>query len=115
MEKEEAEAIAHDLLEDLLDDNQLEIYKNTGRVLVKGRKHDYIVRRHGTTIKRVGKNKVQDLCCHLSYPYKNQLPPTDDTIAKILAIKYDEEHFNKLANHHHIRNLNKLPEAAKAA
>ena len=114
-EREQAELTAQDLLEDLLDDNQLEIYRKTGRVLVKGRKHDYIIRKHGTTIKRLDKDTVVDLCCHLSYAHKQKMPETDNTIAKLLAIKYNEKEFNRLANQSNRRHMKDLPEAAKAA
>jgi len=113
--KKNAELTAQELLKDLLDDNQLELYNETGRVFVKGRTHDYIIRKHGTTLKRISKDKVQDLCCHLNYKDKLNMPETDNTIAKILAIKYDEERFNELANIHRTYDLKILPKAAKAA
>lgn len=113
--KEEAELTAQALLEDLLDDNQLEVYRRTGRVLVKGRKHDYIIRKREMTLKVLSKNEVVDLCCHLDYKHKSEMPETDNTIAKLLAIKYDEDRFNKMANQHARHRLAKLPEAARAA
>lgn len=114
MERRAAEVTAQALLEDLLDDDQLEVYQETGRVLVKGRKHDYVVRRNNTTIKKLGKGQVADLCCHLQNRYKRDMPATDNTIAKILAIKADEERFNKLANVHR-KYHGTLPKAARAA
>ena len=114
LKSQEAELTAQTLLEDLLDDNQLKIYRETGRVLVKGRRHDYIVRKSRTTIKKLNKNKVIDMCCHLDYRHKRTMPETDNTIAKLLAIKYDEKRFNKLANFSNERELDELPAAAIA-
>ena len=46
---------------DLIGEEQLEIYNETGRLLVHGHKYDYILQKDGF-VKRVEKDKVVDLC-----------------------------------------------------
>jgi hypothetical protein len=95
--KKKAELTAQELLEDLISKEQLEYYKETGRLLVRGRKHDYVVKRAGGVYK-VEKDKVVDLCIHLREQFK--YPVTDNVIALKLFIESDENSFLKTANSH---------------
>ena len=95
--KEAAEEMALDLLEEFIGFEQRVIYEETGRLLVKGKKADYILSKdEGVT--RVEKNKVVDLCIHLKERYG--YPSTDNVIALALKVKDDEKGFNKMANNH---------------
>ncbi|MDY6894023.1 MAG: hypothetical protein SVO01_01185 [Thermotogota bacterium] len=96
-EKKKAEEKAKQLLLDLIGEDQLKVYEETGRVLVKGRQYDYIIQKHGF-IKRIEKDKIQDICVHLEN--KNKYPDTDNVIAMMLSLKADENGVNKLANLH---------------
>lgn len=108
--KKKAEEKALELLLDLIGKEQLEIYKKTGRLFVKGNKYDYIIQKSGF-IKRVEKDKITDLCVHLSNRYK--FPDTDNVIAMKLALEIDEDLVLKKANIHGFeKRTNKLPEAA---
>lgn len=100
-EREEAESVAQELLLDLIGEERLKVYEQTGRVLVHGRKFDYIVQKSGY-VRKIDKDKVVDLCVHLRQQTK--YPPTDNVIALKLAIEGDEREFLKTANHHRPRN-----------
>ena len=93
--KENAEDVALVLLGELIGGEQLEIYKKTGRILVSGRKHDYMIKKSGG-VSRVEKGKMVDLCVHVQE--KILLPPTDNVIGLAMHIKADEKDFNKVAN-----------------
>lgn len=105
-----AEKKALKLLLDLIGEKELQRYKKTGRLFVKGKKYDYVIRKKGF-IHRIEKNKITDLCVHLDNRYK--FPDTDNVIALKLAIENDETTILKLANNHGSRKKpKKLPEAA---
>lgn len=93
--KEEAEVTAQELLQELISEEELAYYKEHGELLVRGRKHDYIIRK-GSGVIRVEKDKVYRLCVHLKEQYK--YPQTDNVIALMLEIMADEHKFNKTAN-----------------
>jgi hypothetical protein len=94
-EQKLAEVTAHELLQEIVSDVELSYYKEHGELLVRGRKHDYIIKKNGGVI-RVDKDKVHSLCIHLRNQYK--YPRTDNVIALKLAIDADEHKFNKDAN-----------------
>lgn len=94
-EKEEAENVAMELLGDLIGDDQLEIYRKTGRLLVHGNKHDWLVRKGGI-IAKVEKGKLIDHCVHLKNQYS--YPPTDNVISLALRIKENERSVEQIAN-----------------
>ena len=83
------------MLGELIGEEQLAVYKNTGRLLVAGKKHDYLVHKTGG-VQRVEKGKIVDLCVHVQE--KILLPPTDNVIGLAMHIKADEKDFNKVAN-----------------
>ena len=95
--KQRAELTAQELLLDLIGEQELAHYRKTGRLLVKGRKYDYVIRRQGGVYK-VEKGKVIDLCIHLRDQYK--YPATDNVIGILLMIKVEEAVFLKTANSH---------------
>jgi hypothetical protein len=93
--KEEAELTAQKLLMDLITEEQMEEYKKTGNLVVKGRKHDYVLRKNGV-VYRVEKDKVESLCIHLKD--RSIYPQTDNVIALKLALDESERRFNREAN-----------------
>lgn len=103
-----AEAKAKDLLLDIIGKDELVVYEETGRVFVKGRKHDYIVQREGF-IQQIDKGKIQDLCASIN---KNKYPLTDNVVAMKLLIESDEDQFLEIANKQGSRRYDKLPKAA---
>jgi len=108
--REAAEVKAKELLLDLIGDDQLEVYERTGRLFVRGKKNDYIVQKKGY-VKKVGKDKVVDLCIHLSN--KTKYPETDNVVALKLLIEGNEKEFIKTA--HKVYNnpmYNEMPECA---
>lgn len=109
-DKKVAEEKALQLLLDLIGEDQLKIYKETGRLFVKGNKYDYIVQKSGF-IKRVEKDKITDLCVHLDNRYK--YPDTDNVVALKLALETEEDVIlNKANNHGYSKRPEKLPLAA---
>jgi hypothetical protein len=109
-EKAAAEIVAQELLLDLIGERELKVYKETGRLLVKGRKHDYMIWRDNK-VQRIEKDKVHDLCVHLEGAHS--FPKSDNVIALKLHIEHDEDGFNRKA--HHVRTYDRparLPMAA---
>ena len=98
-EKKDAETTAKELLMDLIGKEQLKVYEETGRLFVKGKKFDYIIRK-GSTILKIEKDKVVDLYVHISYKY----PPTDNVIGLKLAIEAEEDNVLQMANASNRRN-----------
>lgn len=107
-QREKAEQKAKSLLLDLIGEKELEIYERTGRVFVRGKKHDYIVQRDGF-VRQIQKDKIQDLCAHIN---TNVYPKTDNVIALKMLIESDEDKFLKTANPQGFRELKSLPKAA---
>ena len=93
-----AETRAKDLLLDLIGEDQLKIYEETGRLFVKGYKYDYVIKRDKVIggLERIEKDKITDLCVHLASKFK--CPKTDNVIALKLAIESDEDNILRLAN-----------------
>jgi len=109
-QKEQAEEVAQVLLGELIGGDQLERYAKTGRILVKGNKHDYLIYKTGK-VQRVEKGKLVDLCVYTKE--KITMPETDNVIGLALHIKSDEKDFNKTANASRpIPRPVNLPEAA---
>lgn len=96
-EKEAAEEKAKELLLDLIGSDEMKIYRETGRLFVKGAKYDYIVQREGF-VKRVEKDKITDMCVHLRDKYK--YPPTDNVIAIKTSLEHEEDNVLEMANYH---------------
>lgn len=105
-----SEEKAKRLLLDMIGEDQLKIYEETGRLFIKGRKHDYIIQREGG-VKRIEKDKIVDLCIHLED--QHQYPKTDNVIALKLMLEADEKNFNKVANEH--RNTPRPAELPRCA
>ena len=92
--KQKAEEKAVKLLESLIGD-EIEVYKKTGRIFVKGKKGTYIVRK-GRFVQKIEDDKIIDLCVHIKNSYK--CPKTDNVIALKMLLENDEDHVLKLAN-----------------
>ena len=93
--KDAAEDVAQVLLGEIIGEEQLAVYKETGRLLVRGSKHDYLVWKTGK-VQRVEKNKIVDLCVYTKE--RIIMPATDNVIGLAMHIKADEKEFNKIAN-----------------
>jgi len=108
-EKQAAEVKACELLKDIIGEEQFAIYQETGRVLVKGRNHDYMLQKDGKVTK-IEKEKMVDLCIHLKDKW--EMPQTDNVIALLLKAKADDYAFDHMANVVRSRDLEDLPLAA---
>ena len=95
--KEQVELTAQDLLADLIDEEAFRIYKETKRLVVHGRNHDYVIQK-GRGVYRVEKGRVIDLCIHLQNRFK--YPATDNVIGLKLMIDASEYQFNRTADDH---------------
>ena len=97
-ERKAAEAKAVELLEVLIGKEQTKVYMETGRVFLKGKKFDYhIVKGCGFNIRKIEKDKVRDLCVHIS---KYTYPDTDNVVALLLALQDNEDTILNMANDH---------------
>ena len=96
-ELQKAEEVAQELLLDLIGPEQMEVYKRTGRVFVKGRTFDWLLQTEGSRckLKKITKDKVQDLCIHID---NDRIPKTDQVIGYLLNAKFNDEHLDKPAN-----------------
>lgn len=112
LEKEAAENTAKALLLDLTSQKEFDLYEKTGKLLVKGRKHSYILCKNGivTTILNEKKKAVKGMCVHLNYTDKNKCPATDNVIALKFHIEQEEKKFLKTANHHSHRIASPMEE-----
>ena len=94
--KQAAEEKAQQLLMDLIGPEQLDVYKQTGRLFVKGNKHDYVLTKGGLVTK-IDKSSVVDMCVHLAE--RCSYPETDNIVGLKLAIEGgDEDNVIDLAN-----------------
>jgi len=93
--KSMAEATARELLLDLIGEDQCKVYDETGRLFVKGREYDYVIKKNGG-VQRIEKDKIIDLCVHLKKRW--QFPDTDNVIALKLMLENDEDAVNRIAN-----------------
>lgn len=100
-ERKKAALKARDLLMDLIGEDQMKLYEETGRLYVKGNKFDYVVRRRGG-VEKIAKDKVSDLCVHLSNKYK--FPDEDNVVALKMMLEGDEDEILRLANESYIRD-----------
>ena len=112
--RETAEKKAQQLLMDLIGPEQLEVYKETGRLYVRGNQHDYILKKGGL-VTQVGKDKVIDMCVHLAE--RSSFPETDNVVGLKLMLESEAERkVLKLANYHayseRLRDKAELPLAA---
>jgi hypothetical protein len=98
---EKAEEVAQQLLASIIGEEQLKVYNETGRLMVKGEKADYILQKGGL-VKMVEKDKIVDLCIHLRD--KMSMPPTDNVVALKLMVEAEEDEFLKTANRHEVED-----------
>jgi len=109
--REKAEEKAQELLGMMIGGEDLDVYKKTGNLYVKGKKHEYIIQKDGYIL-QLKKDRVVNLCCHLER--KNSLPLTDNVIAMKLSLENDEKKVLGMANEWGSQNREtwKLPECA---
>jgi len=109
-ERQKAEERAVDCLLDVLGQEQTEIYKRTGNLLVKGERFDWLFNKEGK-VYRCEKDKVVQLCLHSEE--KSKQPLTDNVITLALHAKFAEKEMEK---GHFLREVKRqefqLPEAA---
>ena len=106
--REEAEFVAQDLLLDIVGEDELQRYNETGRLFVRGKEYDYVLQKGGG-VHRIEKDKVIDflkkkeatgryICVH---PKGNfNFPETDNVITLKLWIENNEEKFLGIGNMH---------------
>lgn len=94
-EKKQAEDRASQLLLDLIGKVQYQIYEKTGKLLVHGRKHDWLIHKYGR-VHRLEKDRVIDLCVHLRRKW--EFPSGDNVIAMALAAHSNEKKLVQLAH-----------------
>lgn len=118
-ETRQAEVTAQELLLELIGEEEMARYKETGRLFVKGEKYDYVLRKGGG-VHRIEKDKVIDfakakkakanyICVHPKQAYN--YPESDNVIALKLWIENAEEEFLKIGNLH--RNQSEVYEFDK--
>lgn len=95
--RKKAEERAQELLGQLIGGNELEVYKRTGKLFVKGNHGDYILQKDGF-IKHLKGGRVLDICCHLKD--KDKMPATDNVIAMKMRLENDEKTVLEMANTH---------------
>lgn len=95
-EEDEAEKKAKDLLLDIIGEKELKVFEETGRILAKGKRHNYIIHESGV-VERIEEDRIARLCIHLL----NQcaFPNVDNVIALKLLAEADDYKFDELANH----------------
>lgn len=107
--RKQAELTAQELLKDLISEDEMEVYLKTGKILVKGRKHDYILTKgYQADVIKIDKGKVIELKNHkgkvkgISYCVhpvdQHKIPDTDKVIAMKIALESEEESIMKRAN-----------------
>ena len=96
-----AERKAKELLLDLIGPKELKVYEETGRLFVKGKKHDYIIRKQGF-VQQIEKDKITDLCISFVVP---DLPVDDKVVGLKLLFERDENRALKVANRHGIHPI----------
>jgi len=101
--KAEAEVTAQELLEQLLTPEEFALYREHGRVLVKGKSADYLLSKTTGHIRRIEKGKVEDLCLHIRD--KTEYAPSDNVIGMKLYIEAKEREFNQRAKNWGIKEL----------
>jgi hypothetical protein len=112
---EKAEEKALDMVQDVIGPEQLEVYKKTGRVLVKGARFDWLISKRGQvmSVKKIVQDKVHDLCVHLIGTH--DLPANDKVAGFLLHAKYNEDYLSKKANFVGSQPLDKVQDQLKEA
>jgi hypothetical protein len=97
LELRKAEEKAQELLLDLIGPAQMEVYKQTGRVFVKGTKFDWLMQTEGSRCRltKLKKDQVHDICIHID---NDKIPKTDQVIGYLLHAKHNENHLDKTGN-----------------
>jgi hypothetical protein len=107
-EKKEAELTAQELLLDIIGEAELQRYKDTERLFVRGKEHDYVLKKGGG-VYRINKKRIIDfvekkeaigqfICVHPKRSFN--YPETDNVISLKLWIESNEKEFLKIGNLH---------------
>lgn len=91
-QRKAAEERAVELLMDIVGHEEAAVYLETGNLLVKGHKFDWLIGRGGS-VRRIEKNKVVNLCLHSDKRYEQ--PETDNVVALALHAKFAEDEMAK--------------------
>lgn len=105
----EAEEKALKLLGEIIGEDELKVYKKTGRLFIKGVDGDYVARR-GQTLQKIEGDKVVDLCVHIDG--RLNCPATDNVIAMKFLLEDDPENVIRIANRVGESKLDEMPLAA---
>lgn len=97
------------LLESFIGEEEIERYKKTGQVYVKGKNGLYLAKKGGGVSKIEGKRLIS-FCVYTNRKYK--CPPTDDVIALKTMLEYDDEKVIQIANRMGSKEVEELPLAA---
>jgi hypothetical protein len=102
-----SEQKALELFEDVFGKDVAKTYRETGRVLVKGRKYDWLLTSKTekernesgmfggkVQVQRIEKDKIVDICVYT----KTKVPPTDQIVSYALRAKFDEKNFLETGN-----------------
>jgi len=113
VERERARNAAEDkaliLLSSFIGEEELEKYKETGQIYVRGRNGLYLAKKGGGVSKIEGK-KITNFCVYTDRRYK--CPPTDDVIALKTMLEHDDNKVIQIANRMSTREVKELPLAA---
>lgn len=107
--RNKAESKALLLLESFIGEEELEKYKKTGQIYVKGR-HGLYLAKKGGGISKIEGNKIINFCVYTDRRFK--CPPTDDVIALKAMLEHDDKKIIKIANRMSTREVKELPLAA---
>ncbi len=112
-QKAEADAKALELLQDLITKEEFAGYQKHGKLLVKGRQHNYLIQKDSGHIVRLGKDKVVVLCMHIDDHHA--FSRHDNVISMKLFLEAKEERFNKEANLVRERQLERVEQEIMVA
>jgi len=107
--REKSEEKALKLLGEIIGESDLEVYKKTGRLFVKGTDGDYVARR-GQSLQKIEKGKVVDFCVHIDG--RLQCPATDNVIAMKFLLEEDAKNVIRIANRLGDAEIEEIPMAA---
>lgn len=127
-----AEQTAQELLCDLIGEEQMKVYRETGRILIKGEKYDWLVSTYSkgeelrsknffdltrnVKLQKVKKDKIIDLCVAHSLDEKQErIPVSDQVIGFLLHAKAAENFLDKTANKFGTHDIKEMPKKVAVA
>jgi len=101
--RKKAETKAWELLEDIITPEQAKLYKKTGRLLVHGKKSDWLIKKPSYNggkpgVVQVQKGKLTDICIHTNNGRDSEIPEADRIVSLALSAKFNEKAFEKECN-----------------